>query len=92
MAGCLDLRFQKRWTEPAPRASHEEHRQTLLRKNLRSGIFWSTYSIEIILAVVLGQPLSLRDEVIDVQFPDDDGFVSVVSPANATNQTPRDSG
>lgn len=85
MAGCLDLRFQRRWTELASRVSHEEHKQSLLRKNPRGGIFWSTYSTEIILAVVLGQPLSLRDEAIDVQFPDDDGFVSVVSPANATN-------
>ncbi|KAI1404968.1 hypothetical protein F4819DRAFT_446110 [Hypoxylon fuscum] len=69
IASCLDLGFQRRWVEMAPGASPEEHSRILHRKNVRSAIFWSAYSIERNLAVVLGRPLTLRDEAIDVEFP-----------------------
>lgn len=37
--------------------------------NLRSAIFWSAYSLDRTLSVILGRPLTLRDEAIDVPFP-----------------------
>lgn len=69
IASCLDLGFQRRWVESVLETSAEEHRRILHQKNIRSAIFWSSYSIERNLAVVLGRPLTLRDEAIDVEFP-----------------------
>lgn len=70
IASCLDLGFQRRWVEACvPGASPEEHKRNIHRKNIRSAIFWSAYSIERNLSVVLGRPLTLRDEAIDVEFP-----------------------
>ncbi|KAI0387223.1 hypothetical protein F5Y04DRAFT_28 [Hypomontagnella monticulosa] len=74
IASCLDLGFQRRWVESALGTSPEEHRRILHRKNIRSAIFWSSYSIERNLAVVLGRPLTLRDEAIDVEFPGEGGL------------------
>lgn len=79
IASCLDLGFQRRWTESVPRASPDEYKRTIHRKNIRSAIFWSTYSIERNLSVVLGRPLTLRDEAIDVEFPGE-GILSYRSP------------
>jgi hypothetical protein len=36
---------------------------------LRSGIFWSAYSLDRTLCVILGRPLTLRDEGIDIEYP-----------------------
>jgi hypothetical protein len=36
---------------------------------LRCGIFWSAYSIDRTLCVILGRPLTLRDEAIDIEYP-----------------------
>ncbi|KAI3396709.1 hypothetical protein diail_11736 [Diaporthe ilicicola] len=70
IATCLDLGFQRRWQEPPPHnASPEVLGQYETRRDLRRAIFWSAYSIERNLAVVLGRPLTLRDEAVDVQFP-----------------------
>ena len=69
IASCLDLGFQRRWTNALPRTSLMGDREVLRRKNIRSAIFWSSYSIERRLAVVLGRPLTIRDEAIDVEFP-----------------------
>ncbi|OTA89679.1 hypothetical protein M434DRAFT_398396 [Hypoxylon sp. CO27-5] len=69
IASCLDLGFQRRWTETVPGMSSEDYRRIAHRKNIRSSIFWSAYSIERNLSVVLGRPLTLRDEAIDVEFP-----------------------
>lgn len=67
---CLDLGFQRRWQEPPPHsASSEALSQYQTRRDVRRAIFWSAYSIERNLAVVLGRPLTLRDEAVDVQFP-----------------------
>ncbi|TDZ13351.1 Positive regulator of purine utilization [Colletotrichum spinosum] len=71
IASCLDLGFQRRGVHahhpPSPLARPE--RNTHVRLNLRRGIFWSAYSLERTLSVVLGRPLTLRDEAIDVEFP-----------------------
>ncbi|KAI1762442.1 hypothetical protein GGR53DRAFT_418742 [Hypoxylon sp. FL1150] len=70
IASCIDLGFQRRWMEPlTPGTSPGEHKRIIHRRNIRSAIFWSTYSIERNLAVVLGRPLTLRDEAFDVEFP-----------------------
>lgn len=67
---CLDLGFQRRWQEQPPHnASPEVVSQYQVRRDLRRAIFWSAYSIERRLAVILGRPLTLRDEAVDVQFP-----------------------
>ncbi|KAI0899312.1 hypothetical protein F4806DRAFT_249135 [Annulohypoxylon nitens] len=69
IATCLDLGFQRRWVESVPGMSPDEYREITHRKNIRGAIFWSAYSIDRNLAVVLGRPLTLRDEAIDVEFP-----------------------
>ncbi|KAI0157971.1 fungal-specific transcription factor domain-containing protein [Hypoxylon sp. FL1284] len=70
IASCLDLGLQRRWVEAStPGTSPEEHRRWIHQKDIRSAIFWSTYSFERNLSVVLGRPLTLRDEAIDVEFP-----------------------
>ncbi|KAF7547236.1 hypothetical protein G7Z17_g7871 [Cylindrodendrum hubeiense] len=75
IASCLDLGFQRRWMEISSVMSPQQQQHVLIRKTLRSGIFWSAYSLERSLAVVLGRPLTLRDEAIDVEFPgNDDGI------------------
>lgn len=38
-------------------------------KEVRSGIFWSAYSLDRTLCVILGRPLTLRDEAIDHEYP-----------------------
>lgn len=37
--------------------------------DIRSAIFWTAYSLDRSLATILGRPLTLRDEAIDVEFP-----------------------
>jgi hypothetical protein len=69
IASCLDLGFQRRWTSATAGLSPGKQNQAIHRNNIRRGIFWSAYSIERTLAVVLGRPLTLRDEAIDVEFP-----------------------
>ncbi|KIW09774.1 hypothetical protein PV08_11874 [Exophiala spinifera] len=66
LAGCIDLGLQrkKHISTPEPTSSEvEEHR-------IRSGIFWSAYSLDRTLSVVLGRPLTFRDEALDIEFPD----------------------
>ncbi|KAI1107741.1 hypothetical protein F4804DRAFT_109014 [Jackrogersella minutella] len=79
IASCLDLGFQRRWMEIVPGISAEQYRHIIHRRNIRSAIFWSAYSIDRNLAVVLGRPLTLRDEAIDVEFPGE-GTTSYQSP------------
>ncbi|KAK7749318.1 hypothetical protein SLS62_008287 [Diatrype stigma] len=89
IASCLDLGFQRRWTDNSAlraRMSVEEQKQVLHRKNIRSAIFWSTYSIERNLSVVLGRPLTLRDEAIDVEFPGEGGLSDVYNRASPHGQ------
>ncbi|OTB03130.1 hypothetical protein M426DRAFT_187863 [Hypoxylon sp. CI-4A] len=86
IASCLDMGFQRRWIEAVPGMTPDEYKRVTTRKRIRSAIFWSAYSIERSLGVILGRPLTLRDEAIDVEFPgeesvagNDRGDVSPVS-------------
>ncbi|KAH8891489.1 hypothetical protein GQ53DRAFT_865152 [Thozetella sp. PMI_491] len=63
IAACLDLGLQRKWR------GDDENDLTPVAKNVRRGVFWSAYSLERMLAVVLGRPLTLRDEALDVEFP-----------------------
>lgn len=56
IASCLDLGLQRKSDDGT-------------RNNLRSGIFWSAYSLDRTLTVILGRPLTLRDEAIDIELP-----------------------
>jgi hypothetical protein len=38
-------------------------------KMSRCGVFWSAYSLDRTLCVILGRPLTLRDEAIDIKYP-----------------------
>ncbi|KAJ6093565.1 hypothetical protein N7486_008854 [Penicillium sp. IBT 16267x] len=62
IASCLDLGLQRK--EPM-----KDAQAASTRSQVRSGIFWSAYSIERTLSTVLGRPLTLRDEAIDIEFP-----------------------
>ena len=77
IASCLDLGFQRKWIETNATMAEQHQRQIETRKALRSGIFWSAYSLERQLAVVLGRPLTLRDEAIDVEYPGGEQSVPV---------------
>ncbi|KAF5027032.1 hypothetical protein F66182_908 [Fusarium sp. NRRL 66182] len=81
IASCLDLGFQRRWIDTTATVTEQEQRSNEMRTALRSGIFWSAYSLERQLAVVLGRPLTLRDEAIDVEFP---GGAASVATGNET--------
>lgn len=74
IAACLDLGLQRKWNGPldSPTQGAES---VLNHKNIRRGIFWSAYSLERTLAVVLGRPLTLRDEAFDVEFPGEEDRV-----------------
>ena len=69
IAACLDLGLQRRWIDAPPHIRAHGSDTTIIHKNIRRGIFWSTYSLERTLSVVLGRPLTLRDEAIDIEFP-----------------------
>ncbi|KAL0934937.1 zn 2cys6 transcription factor [Colletotrichum truncatum] len=69
IASCLDLGFQRRGVDNHRVSPLAKAGNSHLRINLRRGIFWSAYSLERSLAVVLGRPLTLRDEAIDIEFP-----------------------
>ncbi|KAF2972624.1 hypothetical protein GQX73_g883 [Xylaria multiplex] len=72
IAACLDLGLQRQWSEARPGLSPHEMSLLRARERVRKGVFWSAYSLERTLAVVLGRPLTLRDEAIDVDFPNMD--------------------
>ncbi|XHG07851.1 hypothetical protein AWENTII_010983 [Aspergillus wentii] len=64
IASCLDLGLQRLNPNRATESSD------LRRKRYsRSAIFWSAYSLDRTLTTILGRPLTLRDEAIDVEFP-----------------------
>ncbi|KAJ5232405.1 hypothetical protein N7468_005361 [Penicillium chermesinum] len=71
IASCLDLGLQRRVNRPRT-AETEVQRK---RRYIRSGVFWSAYSLDRSLTTILGRPLTLRDEAIDAEFPGmDQGF------------------
>ncbi|KAK6076745.1 zn 2cys6 transcription factor [Seiridium cupressi] len=55
-------------------------------ENIRSGVFWSAYSIDRTICTILGRPLNLRDEATDVDFPGELGTESSSSKAVDTSQ------
>lgn len=73
LASLLDLGLQRKYTIGRPRNSNPitaEESTTIQRtKEVRSGIFWSAYSLDRTLCVILGRPLTLRDEAIDIELP-----------------------
>ncbi|KAF9876793.1 zn 2cys6 transcription factor [Colletotrichum karsti] len=69
IASCLDLGFQRRGVNVHHPSTVSKPINIHSRLNLRRGIFWSAYSLERTLSVVLGRPLTLRDEAIDIEFP-----------------------
>ncbi|KAJ0373781.1 hypothetical protein COL26b_007978 [Colletotrichum chrysophilum] len=69
IASCLDLGFQRRGVDMHRHSPLAKPSTAHIRLNLRRGIFWSAYSLERTLSVVLGRPLTLRDEAIDIEFP-----------------------
>ncbi|WYZ43984.1 hypothetical protein EsH8_VII_000420 [Colletotrichum jinshuiense] len=69
IASCLDLGFQRRVVDTHRTSPLTRQPNTPNRINLRRGIFWSAYSLERTISVVLGRPLTLRDEAIDIEFP-----------------------
>uniref|UniRef100_L2G3R0 Phosphoribosylglycinamide synthetase n=1 Tax=Colletotrichum fructicola (strain Nara gc5) TaxID=1213859 RepID=L2G3R0_COLFN len=69
IASCLDLGFQRRGVDMHRHSPLAKPNTAHIRLNLRRGIFWSAYSLERTLSVVLGRPLTLRDEAIDIEFP-----------------------
>ncbi|KAJ5763667.1 hypothetical protein N7533_002348 [Penicillium manginii] len=83
IASCLDLGLQRQdnynWENDTPNQRKIRH--------LRSAIFWSAYSMDRTLTVVLGRPLTLRDEAIDRGFPGFDGNLEVESGATEWQST-----
>lgn len=80
IASCLDLGLQRRTPETGQgrnqrngagqaQVSHDTNDGGISRASLRGGIFWSAYSLDRTLCVVLGRPLTLRDEALDADFP-----------------------
>lgn len=69
IASCLDLGLQRRQLRPGDQLSPEDRARLIQHEKLRSSIFWSGYSLERTLSVILGRPLTLRDEAIDIRFP-----------------------
>ncbi|KAI1875436.1 hypothetical protein JX265_004494 [Neoarthrinium moseri] len=70
IASCVDLGLQRR-NVPFRRDGHDPASEA--RENVRCGIFWSAYSIDRTLCTILGRPLNLRDEALDVDFPGEVG-------------------
>ncbi|KAJ5701426.1 hypothetical protein N7488_008974 [Penicillium malachiteum] len=65
IASCLDLGLQRSNYSNRDNETTEQRN----RRHKRSAIFWSAYSLDRILTTILGRPLTLRDEAIDVEFP-----------------------
>ncbi|KAI0134411.1 hypothetical protein BJ170DRAFT_609706 [Xylariales sp. AK1849] len=70
IASCVDLGLQRR-NLPLRRYPADIVVET--HENMRCGIFWSAYSIDRTLCTILGRPLNLRDEALDVDFPGEIG-------------------
>ncbi|KAH7034761.1 fungal-specific transcription factor domain-containing protein [Microdochium trichocladiopsis] len=100
IASCLDLGLQRR--SPGINSSRQQQGTAssttlddtaraarISDTTLKSGIFWSAYSLDRTLCVVLGRPLTLRDEALDADFPDgrrshsDDSDTTTAAPGNS---------
>ncbi|OJD35520.1 pyrimidine pathway regulatory protein 1 [Diplodia corticola] len=74
LASCLDLGLQRK--QPIERDAGRPHLRfgaTVAAHDTRSGVFWSAYSLDRTLCTILGRPLTLRDEAIDIEFPGQQG-------------------
>ncbi|KAF2014986.1 hypothetical protein BU24DRAFT_423908 [Aaosphaeria arxii CBS 175.79] len=70
IASCLDLGLQRKHVHNRPQESTQQDSEEDSRfSELRSGIFWSAYSLDRTLSVILGRPLTLRDEACDIEYP-----------------------
>ncbi|KAF2182383.1 hypothetical protein K469DRAFT_728575 [Zopfia rhizophila CBS 207.26] len=67
IASCVDLGLQRKDV-----LSHASG-ATEIEQNIRSGVFWSAYSLDRTLCTTLGRPLTLRDEAIDIEYPGERG-------------------
>jgi hypothetical protein len=56
---------------------------------LRSGIFWSAYSLDRTLSVILGRPLTLRDEACDIEYPGKDQSEEILRSKQSPMQEPQ---
>ncbi|KAI5853544.1 fungal-specific transcription factor domain-containing protein [Tricharina praecox] len=61
MATCIDLGLQRKFEMPGDQGKAAVKRR----------VFWCAYSLDRNLGIALGRPFSLRDESLDVEFPQD---------------------
>lgn len=88
IASCLDIGLQRQCPAVNPALSVPERNYAMAVNDLKRAVFWSVYSLERTLSVVLGRPLTLRDEAIDVEFPGEVGpGPSSVSPGAGINRS-----
>ncbi|OMP84481.1 Pyrimidine pathway regulatory protein 1 [Diplodia seriata] len=74
LASCLDLGLQRKQPmETDVGRPHIRFGGTVAAHDIRSGVFWSAYSLDRTLCTTLGRPLTLRDEAIDIEFPGQQG-------------------
>ncbi|KAM0809113.1 putative Fungal-specific transcription factor domain-containing protein [Seiridium cardinale] len=83
IASCVDLGLQRR---KIPLRRDQRDATAEADENIRSGVFWSAYSIDRTICTILGRPLNLRDEATDVDFPGELGTESSSSKAVDTGQ------
>ena len=93
IASCLDLGLQRKHTDTEPTVpSLSPSPVGVSMTTLAKGIFWSAYSIDRTLTVVLGRPLTLRDEAIDAPFPGHDKLVIWSDDMDVVSLSPTRSG
>ncbi|KAH6655687.1 fungal-specific transcription factor domain-containing protein [Truncatella angustata] len=87
IASCVDLGLQRR--KVPLRHDYQTDPGAEINENIRCATFWSAYSIDRTLCTILGRPLNLRDEAIDIDFP---GEISTESTSeNAVSSHPNHS-
>jgi hypothetical protein len=93
IASCLDLGLQRKHSDTEPTVSSVSPSPVgVSMATLAKGIFWSAYSIDRTLTVVLGRPLTLRDEAIDAPFPGHDKLVIWSDEMDVASLSPTRSG
>lgn len=93
IASCLDLGLQRKHSYVETSVSPASPSLAgVSMTTLAKGIFWSAYSIDRTLTVVLGRPLTLRDEAIDAPFPGHDELVIWSDDVDVDSLSPTKSG
>lgn len=77
IASCLDLGLQRK---TPMNKSADDPRRNAVEEDVRAGVFWSAYSLDRTLCTILGRPLTLRDEALDIEFPGEAGTNNSKSP------------